>query len=140
MSNQEFSDAEYNKWIEASTAASLSLPTKETIDQKMADIREAITYEYNEQDIERIVNIFLFYSSFLSSYLCFIHIFLFNFCDSSLAGIFFLDLPACFFFTCRHVFQLRLNNISLNTFINNLIVSNSNNFLKFHPVCYSCYV
>lgn len=58
VSNQEFCDAEYQKWIEASAAANISLPTKEVIDSKMADIREAITYEYKEQDIDRIVSSF----------------------------------------------------------------------------------
>lgn len=34
------------------------MPTKIKIDQKQADIKEAISYEFNEQDVERIVNIF----------------------------------------------------------------------------------
>lgn len=31
------------------------MPTKDTIHQKQADIKEALNYEFNEQDIERIV-------------------------------------------------------------------------------------
>ncbi|EEZ99586.2 RNA polymerase-associated protein Rtf1 [Tribolium castaneum] len=55
VSNQEFTETEYHKWIEASTAASNPLPTKEHIEQKQADIKEALNYEFNEQDIERII-------------------------------------------------------------------------------------
>ncbi|XP_074032878.1 RNA polymerase-associated protein Rtf1 [Leptinotarsa decemlineata] len=55
VSNQEFSDPEYHKWIEASAAAGNDLPAKSKIDQKQADIKEAISYEFNEQDVERII-------------------------------------------------------------------------------------
>ncbi|XP_045464937.1 RNA polymerase-associated protein Rtf1 [Harmonia axyridis] len=55
ISNQEFTDAEYHKWVEATTAAGQPFPTKQIIDQKQADIKEAIHYEFNEQDIERII-------------------------------------------------------------------------------------
>ncbi|KAJ3629729.1 hypothetical protein MTP99_014100 [Tenebrio molitor] len=55
VSNQEFTDNEYHKWIEASTAAGNALPTKEHVEQKQADIKEALNYEFNEQDIERII-------------------------------------------------------------------------------------
>ncbi|KAK9881422.1 hypothetical protein WA026_016310 [Henosepilachna vigintioctopunctata] len=55
ISNQEFSEAEYQKWVEATSAAGQSFPTKQHIEQKQADIKEAIHYEFNEQDIERII-------------------------------------------------------------------------------------
>lgn len=55
VSNQEFSDTEYQKWLDACNSANIALPTKDTVDSKVADIREAITYEFNEQDIDRIV-------------------------------------------------------------------------------------
>lgn len=55
VSNQEFTDTEYNKWIEATTAASLPMPTQDQVKEKQSDIKEAINYEFNEQDIERIV-------------------------------------------------------------------------------------
>lgn len=55
VSNQEFTDPEYQKWIEATTAANNPMPTKEMIQQKQKDIKEGINYEYNEQDVERIV-------------------------------------------------------------------------------------
>lgn len=55
VSNQEFTENEFHKWVEATAAAGNPLPTKEKVDQKHADIKEALTYEFNEQDIERIV-------------------------------------------------------------------------------------
>lgn len=57
ISNQEFTDGEYLKWVEATAAANNDMPTKGKIEQKQADIKEAISYEFNEQDVERIVSI-----------------------------------------------------------------------------------
>lgn len=63
VSNQEFSESEYHKWIEATTAAGNSMPTQEQVKEKQSDIKEAINYEFNEQDIERIVSLrFLWFS------------------------------------------------------------------------------
>lgn len=55
VSNQEFSDNEYQKWLDACNMANLTMPSKDTLHQKVADIREAMTYEYKEQDVEKIV-------------------------------------------------------------------------------------
>ncbi|GJQ77851.1 putative RNA polymerase II C-terminal domain phosphoserine binding protein [Trypoxylus dichotomus] len=55
VSNQEFTEGEYQKWIEATTAASNPMPTKEIIQQKQADIKEAVNYEFNEQDVVRML-------------------------------------------------------------------------------------
>lgn len=56
VSNQEFSELEYNKWIEATVAADITMPPQERVKEKQADIKEAIGYEFNEQDVERIVS------------------------------------------------------------------------------------
>lgn len=56
ISNQEFTDSEYQKWLDATQQADIPMPTKDTIQQKQADIKEALNYEFNEQDIERIVS------------------------------------------------------------------------------------
>lgn len=55
VSNFEFTESEFQQWIEANSAAGKDLPTKEWIEQKQADIKEAMGYEFNEQDVERIV-------------------------------------------------------------------------------------
>lgn len=58
VSNQEFTDAEFQKWIEASHAADTPMPSREEVAQKQADIKEALNYEYNEKDVDRIVSNF----------------------------------------------------------------------------------
>lgn len=55
VSNQEFTDGEYHKWIEAVSMADTPMPTKDEITQKQSDIREALNYEYNERDVDRIL-------------------------------------------------------------------------------------
>ncbi|XP_076272713.1 RNA polymerase-associated protein Rtf1 [Rhynchophorus ferrugineus] len=55
VSNQEFSENEFQKWLEATQAAGYELPAKSHIEQKQADIKEAISYEFNEQDVVRIL-------------------------------------------------------------------------------------
>ncbi|XP_017781238.1 PREDICTED: RNA polymerase-associated protein Rtf1 isoform X2 [Nicrophorus vespilloides] len=55
VSNQEFTEGEYQKWVEASAQAATPLPTKEEITKKQADIKEALNYEYNEKDVDRIL-------------------------------------------------------------------------------------
>ncbi|CAG9864528.1 unnamed protein product [Phyllotreta striolata] len=55
ISNQEFTDGEYLKWIEACAVANHEMPKKNKIEQKQADIKEALSYEFNEQDVERII-------------------------------------------------------------------------------------
>ncbi|XP_044728263.1 RNA polymerase-associated protein RTF1 homolog [Chrysoperla carnea] len=55
VSNQEFSESEFQKWIEACAASGVELPEKNRITVKQKDIREALTYEFNEADIEKII-------------------------------------------------------------------------------------
>lgn len=55
VSNQEFTEGEYQKWIEATSCAANPMPTKDNIQQKIADIKEAVNYEFNEQDVVRMV-------------------------------------------------------------------------------------
>lgn len=56
ISNQEFTDSEYEKWVDATSQADIQMPTREDVQRKQADIKEALNYEFNEQDIERIVS------------------------------------------------------------------------------------
>ncbi|KAL1517518.1 hypothetical protein ABEB36_001274 [Hypothenemus hampei] len=55
VSNSEFTEGEFQKFIEATSASGYELPTKAKIMQKQADIKEAVSYEFNEQDVERII-------------------------------------------------------------------------------------
>lgn len=68
VSNSEFTEGEFQKWVEACAASGNELPTKSRFEQKQADIKEAISYEFNEQDVERIVSSYFHYK--LNNFLC----------------------------------------------------------------------
>lgn len=55
VSNQEFTDSEFFKWKEACALQGISLPTSEEIELKLKEIKEAVVYEFKEEDIEKIV-------------------------------------------------------------------------------------
>ncbi|XP_011298403.1 RNA polymerase-associated protein Rtf1 [Fopius arisanus] len=55
ISNQEFTDSEFFKWRETCALQGISLPTSDEIDSKLKDIKEALVYEFKEEDIEKIV-------------------------------------------------------------------------------------
>ena len=54
ISNQEFTESEFLKWKDACLTQSVSLPTVDDIERKTKDIREAIVYEFKEEDIEKV--------------------------------------------------------------------------------------
>lgn len=54
-SNQEFSDSEFAKWRETCGTQGVSLPTVEQLENKIKDIKEATSYEFKEEDVEKIV-------------------------------------------------------------------------------------
>ncbi|XP_057672623.1 RNA polymerase-associated protein Rtf1 [Diorhabda carinulata] len=55
ISNQEFTEHEYQKWLDATRIAGNEMPSKSKMEQKQMDIKEAISYEFNEKDVERII-------------------------------------------------------------------------------------
>ncbi|KAG8272089.1 RNA polymerase-associated protein rtf1 [Homalodisca vitripennis] len=55
VSNQEFTDTEYLKWRETCALQGISIPTVQDLDNKLRDIKEAMIYEFKEEDIEKIV-------------------------------------------------------------------------------------
>lgn len=55
VSNQEFTESEFFKWKETCALQGISVPTADEIDQKIKDIKEAMVYEFKEQDVDRIV-------------------------------------------------------------------------------------
>ncbi|OXU27587.1 hypothetical protein TSAR_000181 [Trichomalopsis sarcophagae] len=55
VSNQEFTESEFFKWKETCALQGISMPTSEEMDQKLKDIKEAMVYEFKEEDIEKIV-------------------------------------------------------------------------------------
>lgn len=55
VSNQEFPESEFLKWQETCASQGISLPSIDDIDSKMKDIKEALAYEFKEEDVEKIV-------------------------------------------------------------------------------------
>lgn len=55
ISNQDFTDQEFEKWNELCAKGNVTLPTTDMIQQKIKDIKELMTYEFKEEDVERIV-------------------------------------------------------------------------------------
>lgn len=55
ISNQEFSESEYHKWIEQCACQNVTLPSLDMIDKKKKDITEALNYEFKDEDVDRIV-------------------------------------------------------------------------------------
>lgn len=54
VSNQEFTDSEFLKYVESSAAQNVPLPTVEKIAQKVKDIKEALLYEFKDEDINQV--------------------------------------------------------------------------------------
>ncbi|XP_021937491.1 RNA polymerase-associated protein RTF1 homolog isoform X2 [Zootermopsis nevadensis] len=55
ISNQDFTDSEFMKWRETCAVQGVPMPTHDELDQKLKDIKEAMIYEFKEEDIEKIV-------------------------------------------------------------------------------------
>ncbi|XP_014206149.1 RNA polymerase-associated protein RTF1 homolog [Copidosoma floridanum] len=55
VSNQEFTESEFFKWKETCAVQGILAPTADEVDQKLKDIKEAMVYEFKEEDIEKIV-------------------------------------------------------------------------------------
>ena len=54
ISNQDFTESEFAKWRETCALQGISLPTQEELEQKLKDIKEAMIYEFKEEDIEKV--------------------------------------------------------------------------------------
>lgn len=55
ISNSDFTDKEYEKWIEAMTTADLPLPTLKEVEKKERSIKEAYAFKFNDDSISKMV-------------------------------------------------------------------------------------
>lgn len=55
ISNQDFTDSEYQKWLSVCDATGTALPNVDVIERKQRDIKEAIQYEFKDADIDKII-------------------------------------------------------------------------------------
>jgi len=54
VSNSDFSDSEFSKWKETVMLQGMTLPTTYEVEQKAKDIKLALEYNFNEDDIEMV--------------------------------------------------------------------------------------
>ena len=54
VSNQDFTDNEFMQWRQTCALQGISMPTYDELDQKLKDIKEAMIYEFKEEDIEQV--------------------------------------------------------------------------------------
>ena len=54
VSNQNFTDSEFMQWRQTCTLQGIPMPTHDELDQKLKDIKEAMIYEFKEEDIEQV--------------------------------------------------------------------------------------
>lgn len=55
ISNQDFTETEFEKWREICAATGIELPTMDTVERKLKDIREAVVYEFKDEDVHKII-------------------------------------------------------------------------------------
>lgn len=55
LSNQDFADSEFEKWKETCAQNGVELPTLDFVDKKVKEIREAIVYEFKDEDVHKII-------------------------------------------------------------------------------------
>lgn len=56
VSNQDFTDSEFDKWKEMCLQYDVDLPTLESIEHKAKDVNQALTYQFKEEDINKIID------------------------------------------------------------------------------------
>lgn len=55
ISNQEFTETEFNKWVEICQQQHVPMPTIDLIEIKANDIKKALNYEFKDEDVDKIV-------------------------------------------------------------------------------------
>lgn len=55
ISNQDITDSEFAKWKEVCATSSIEMPTLDTIERKQAEMKEALVYEFKDEDVQKII-------------------------------------------------------------------------------------
>lgn len=55
ISNQDFTDSEFQKWKEVCLNANIEMPTVELIENKLQEIKDALVYEFKDEDVQKII-------------------------------------------------------------------------------------
>jgi len=59
VSNQGFTDSEFSKWRETMMLNGLNLPSVYDVEKKVANIKFAMNYSFNESDIDAVTNCYV---------------------------------------------------------------------------------
>ena len=54
VSNQEFTETEYSKWVEMCAMQDVELPTLDMVEKKLEDLKGAKSYTYKNSDIDKV--------------------------------------------------------------------------------------
>ncbi|XP_063698088.1 RNA polymerase-associated protein Rtf1 [Culicoides brevitarsis] len=55
ISNQDFTEQEFTKWKNVCDSQGVEMPTVDMIETKAKEVKEALTYEFKDEDIDRII-------------------------------------------------------------------------------------
>lgn len=55
ISNQEFTEGEFIKWKELCHLNRIPLPTLKDVETKLGDIKAALSFQYNDDDVEKVI-------------------------------------------------------------------------------------
>uniref|UniRef100_A0A336MGJ7 CSON012067 protein n=1 Tax=Culicoides sonorensis TaxID=179676 RepID=A0A336MGJ7_CULSO len=55
ISNQDFTEQEFYKWKTVCESQNVEMPNMDLIESKQKDVKEALTYEFKDEDIDRII-------------------------------------------------------------------------------------
>ena len=54
VSNSEFTEDEFNRWVETCNNRGVVLPTIDEVQRKEKEVRDANNYQFKEEDIEHV--------------------------------------------------------------------------------------
>ena len=54
VSNQDYSEMEFNKWCETIMIAGMQLPTVADIDRSLKNIKHALEYKFDDKDVDTV--------------------------------------------------------------------------------------
>ncbi|KRY10070.1 RNA polymerase-associated protein RTF1 -like protein [Trichinella patagoniensis] len=55
LSNSDFTDTEFAKWVDTMTSQNMEFPTLEHVKNKVADVIAAFNHQYTEEDVDQMV-------------------------------------------------------------------------------------
>lgn len=56
ISNSAFTEDEFQKWVETCRKRSVVLPTSDEVNKKEKELKEALDYEFKEEDIDVVIS------------------------------------------------------------------------------------